>query len=762
MPLDRFTIAPFEQNSGMQNNRRPWLIPDEAFEQLTNAYNFRGRIRKRFGSRWVGNTQLSSRFRIACGTYSAPTSPVPAGSGAVGQNFSIENVIFTVNVLGTPANLLVANGSATTATFDTTTGAFVFAGVLDATGNPVSNASPIYYYPALPVMGLVTQETSTLSNEKLIGFDTRYAYQYVAGSGWERLATGTATWSGSNSDFFWGTTWRSADAYDKVLFVTNFNENETDYMRYLNGTTWASFRPLITATDNLNATAILVVFKNRLLAFNTWESVTATPPGNNYQNRVRWCQVGSPLDVDAWRQDIPGRGGGVDAPTAEAIVTVEFIKDRLIVFFERSTWELVYTSNDVRPFVWQQINTELGAESTFSVIPFDRVAVGVANVGIMACNGSNVDRIDDSIPDAVFEIHNIDSGVERVYGIRDYFVEMVYWTFPALDASSDQPYPNRVLVYNYKSGTWAFNEDSITAFGYIQPQSADTSTTWDSNTITWDSDETWANAPQQALFRNVIAGNQEGYTFIVDASHPTNAPVLSITDITAGANNVLTLTVVDHNLRPGDFIYITDVDATDNMELINHKIFKVALADPISKDKFTIPYPTALPVIAGTYAGGGVISRVTNPDILTKQYNFYFKQGRNAYVNKVEFQVDATTHGQTQVDYYVSTNPRSMVQASGSIGTNAIVGTNTLDTFPYPTIPFEADSTRLVHPVYFQADGEFIQFRIRMTDEQTMTVIRTSNGDGPPETFSYSGPSFEDFQLHSMTIYASPSSSRLQ
>ena len=34
--MDRFLIAPF--NSGLQKNLKPWLIPDDAFEQLINAF----------------------------------------------------------------------------------------------------------------------------------------------------------------------------------------------------------------------------------------------------------------------------------------------------------------------------------------------------------------------------------------------------------------------------------------------------------------------------------------------------------------------------------------------------------------------------------------------------------------------------------------------------------------------------------------------------------------------------------------------------
>ena len=738
MAADRFFIAPFDKESGEQTNVKPWLIPDEAFAELTNAYVFRGRVRKRFGSRWLGNDQLSSRFRINVGTTDgggnlAASVPVsggaPIATPAIGQMFSIGAEVFTVNVLGNPANLLIS-GATVAATFDTTTGAFSFTG---ATINTI-----VYYYPSLPVMGLQTYEANNVNEEVIVGFDTRFAYRYV--NGWERLATetapGDAFWTGSNAQFFWTTTWTGVNAAAKIFFVTNFNENEPRSMRSFDGVTWSQFMPAVTGAEFLISARIIVPFKNRLIAFNTWEG--AAFPGTNYPNRARYSQIGSPLAADAFRQDIAGKGNAIDCPTTEAIVTVEFVKDRLIVFFERSTWELVYIGNQAYPFTWQQINTELGAESTFSIVPFDKVAIGVGNVGIHACNGANVERIDEKIPDAIFRIHNNDDGIQRVYGIRDYFVEMIYWTLPDVTRTSSQPYPNQVLVFNYQTGTWAFNIDSITCFGYIY-NTASTAITWDSAVVTWDDPVSWDSGTLQVNFRQVIAGNQEGYTFIIDSEETTNAAVLQITDIAIVAN-VVTITCVDHNMQEGDYIYLQDIIGTGNLNLLNDSIFEITL---ITQNTFSFTFDDGLgTILAGVYAGNGTISRVSNISITTKEYNFYASKGRNAYVSKVDFLVDKTDAGQIDVDYFISTSLNSMI----SSGTGSLLGTTTLDTFPYPSIPFEADASRLWHPVYFQADGECVQLNIAMNDEQLRDVdIREA-----------------DFQLHAMVFYAQPSSTRLQ
>lgn len=750
---DKFFIAPYDSESGLDTAVKPWLIPDRAFSVLNNAYVFRERVRKRFGSRYMGsndgNGQFESRARVSLGTTDASgniTANVPLSGGtpivtpAIGQAFSVGTQIFTVNSLtGIPVTLLIS-GTATLATWNITTGQVIINGA-DAN-------TTLYYYPSLPIMGLLSFENTAIDNELTYAFDTKFAYGYTSGSGWNRLSgeatAGAATWNGNDSQFFWSCTYTGTNPFDQVFFVTNFNQNEPNYMRYFFNNQWQNFRPQVDSSNFLNSARILVPYKNHLLAFNTWEGASLVSQ-NNYQNRVRWSALGNPLATNAWRSDLPGNGNGLDAPTTEAIVTVSFVKDQLIVGFERSTWALNYTGNQVYPFQWYQINNEYGCEATFSIVEFDKISLYAGQVGYFACNGANVERIDQKIPDQIFKVHNLDAGIYRIYGIRDYFVEMVYWTFPNTAASSDFPYPNKVLVYNYRTGTWAINDDSITAFGYFQPQAG---VTWDSTSVTWDSDITWDSGAATPRFQNVIAGNQEGYIFIIDPDETTNASVLQITDILAitANNNTITITSVNHNLSEGDYIYFAGITGTGNITLLNDTIFPVIndSANPITSNTFTILYEDSTGnILNGVYSGGGTMARVSNINIKTKEFNFYAKQGRNAVINKVDFMVDNTTYAQTQVNFYISTNLNSFAN-DGT--TNYLIGTSTLEMFPYPTYyPYETGATRLWRSVYLWAEGECIAIELLMNDAQMRDV-----------NVMYSG-----FTLHAMIIYSKPSS-RLQ
>ena len=152
MPFDRFFIGPLQ--TGLQQNLRPFLISDDAFEQLQNAYVFRGRVRKRFGERLMGTgwdsaitEPLFSRLRINLGNTDGSgnfSGTVPGAIFKVGQEFSVGDEIFTVYQTGTPA-VMLDTGAATVKTYNTTTGAVVINGAAAATA--------VYFYPGEPVMG---------------------------------------------------------------------------------------------------------------------------------------------------------------------------------------------------------------------------------------------------------------------------------------------------------------------------------------------------------------------------------------------------------------------------------------------------------------------------------------------------------------------------------------------------------------------------------------------------------------------------------
>lgn len=761
--FDRFMIAPEGFSVGLETDKKSWLIPDETFASLSNAYVFRGRVRKRFGSYLMGdqttgtgtfNSRLAVLLTIPTngGGNASGTVPGDIVVGRIGQAFTIGTEIFTVYQTGTPAAML-KTGSTVAATYNTTTGAYSFTGATPGTG--------IYYYPANPVMGFAQYENGPINNQPTYAFDTQFAYLFSGGS-WNR--SGTAEWHGTNNDFFWTTNYYGTTPNTDYFFVTNFNE--IDPMWYFDGTTWTEFSseaaPVTVFLDNgasapgayVRTARIIIPFKNRLLLLNTVERNLSDGPGiyTYHVNRVRFSHLGSPLAPNAWlegNQDITigpdtfyGDGASYyDAPTEEEIISAEFIKDRLIVYFERSTWELAFTNNDSDPFRWQKINTELGSEATFSTVPFDKLILTIGNTGIHGCSGANVERIDNKIPQKVFEINDVASSVARIAGIRDFFSEMVYWTFPSDDQSNLSVFPNRILVYNYQNGAWAFNDDSITAWGYFEQQDG---ATWTSTNWTWAStNNSWGGGQTEAGFRQVIAGNQEGYVFVVDTDTSRNAPALQISNMT-WASPTLTLIVINHNLVVGSYVLIENVQGMTGVNGLIMQVQSITGTDILTLSPYQLPPPAPIISISGTYTGGGTLARVSNIEIRSKQWNPYVNEGRNVYIASMDFGVLKTDTGEITVDYFPSASDVSMIQ--NGTATGAILGTSVLETRPYTLVPLENYQTRLWHPLYFQCEGECIQIVMYYDNLQMVN----------PEV------SLEDFELQGIILKAMAISTRLQ
>lgn len=747
---DRFLIAPY--TSGEIRNVKPFLIPDDAFQSLYNMYVWRGFVRKRVGSSSLigslptSDPQLLSRLRIQVAVTAGNNAAgnVPAGTplNVIGQLFSVANdQIFTVNALGSPAAMLNTGGG--TGTYDTATGAFVLTGV-----DAVLDGTPIYFYPALPVMDFPTLYTTVTNFERYFAFDTRFAYEYQGNGGWQRLDLGAATWSGTDADFFSWINYQGNFDYEFFLFVVN--NVQADGIRYFDAGTnaWTqynrSYAPV--ANTEIYTCRIVIQFKNRLLLLNTLENDGAGNP-QRYQNRCRYSQIGAIGGVDAFYEPpiTYGRGGFVDAPTQQQIIAAQILRDRLIVYFESSTWELVYQNNEIAPFKWININIELGAESTNSLVPFDKGLLGIGDIGIHVCNGVNVDRIDNKIPDEVYEISNINNGIDRVFGIRDYDAELVYWSIPNVNVpnSTDLKFPNQLIVYNYRNDTWAQFDDSITAFGYIRLNNG---FTWEQlDFLTWSQWNTpWGAGQEQSRQPRVIAGNQEGFTFYLDRDIPFNARSLQITNLTVFAtdatSSTLDLDVINHNAVVGDGVRLQDIHGTGNMTDLNDVIALVISINSV--DSITVVVNV---VIAGTYEGGGTLALVSNINAITKQYNFYLEQGVNFTINKLDVLVRNTEKSVDPDDpggqISIKTFPNS-----GSLTNFADV--LVLPTIPYDTLyyPYEPFQTRLWHTVYPSIYGSFIQLVFYWEQEQLLNPFI----------------SLVPVEIHAMMFYAQVTDSRLQ
>lgn len=276
--------------------------------------------------------------------------------------------------------------------------------------------------------------------------------------------------------------------------------------------------------DRLERALMIFPYKDRMIALSTYEGAGFV----EFPQRCRYSQNGSvfvtspvptsyTFNANAWRQDVAGRGGFIDAPIGERIITAGFVRDVLVVLFEFSAWRLRYTANEAIPFVWERISSQYGSESTYSAIEFDNGVLSVGRTGVIATEPNSCQRIDEIIPDQVYQISNLNNSQRRVQGIRDYQRQLAYWTFPEGDEVS---FPNRTLVFNYLENNWTLYRQEFTAFGQFR---RDDTLTWGTALSTWGEEGSlWGSGDLQSGYPSVVAGNKLGKVFRLDRQFTTD------------------------------------------------------------------------------------------------------------------------------------------------------------------------------------------------------------------------------------------------
>ena len=568
------------------------------------------------------------------------------------------------------------------------------------------------YNPALPVMGLRTREINSINNEELVAFDQTYAYIFNGVSFEEFLSNTAKTWNGNDSDFFWTTNYWVGDGNLRIFWATNFNARGVvrDPIRYTNGvalSNWVDFAPQINNSGDVLAQCLAMLpFRGRMVVFNTFEG-SSLANCSPFPQRIRWAAIGNPFTVvsvpagivstvnpDAWKDDIRGQGGFLDIPTSESIVAVGFVRDNLVIYCERSTWQLRYTGRSISPFQIEKVNSELGAESTFSAVQFDTSLVGIGDKGIVECDSFKSNRIDIKIPDLVFQFNNLDEGTKRVHGIRDFIKRLAFWIYPYAPDDEQFPtenfFPNKRLVYNYENDSWATFDDSYTTLGNYQPAEPAKWSDYKDPPDIWSSqNNTWISRP--ALIPLIVGGNQQGYVEILDTNieveQEINDVSLYISNITGNTTTPTVIASINHNLLDGAVVQLSipGLQAFSNLDgqvfgiiRVDKDNFKLLIYDP-NTGQFSFPQLD----VPAVYIGGGQIIVRDNFTITSKKFNF-LDDGQNIQLGYIDILMNNTENGAISLNVYLDYNDSSPVNIPPD---NADPITQQPDTFFNSVVP---------------------------------------------------------------------------
>lgn len=216
-------VGPFSK--GLRNDIIPVYIDNDSFPVLINAYQWRGRVKRKRGTSLLGRLSRFLGTTDGSGNLTVTIAPAPIPSGI--SSFTIGTDVFT-DPGGVSPVTLITNSSGS-ATLNRTTG------VLTITGSQTATA--VIFYPSLPVMGL---EDLILTSTQFPGnlfFDTNYVYNVLTSTPfsiydvgfYKNPPTGTVnypgyvqkttvtpiSWNGQNYQQFWSTNYQGA------FWVTN-------------------------------------------------------------------------------------------------------------------------------------------------------------------------------------------------------------------------------------------------------------------------------------------------------------------------------------------------------------------------------------------------------------------------------------------------------------------------------------------------------------------------------------------------------------
>lgn len=434
--------------------------------------------------------------------------------------------------------------------------------------------------------------------------------------------------------------------------------------------------------------------------------------------------------ANAWFEDETGFGGNITAGVDQPIISASTNQDVIIVGFSYLQTRLVFTGNDVIPFIFYVINSEYGTSSTFSTINMDKFVLSRGTRGFIGTSQTNAERIDLPIIDKNFEVSLTNNGSERICAQRDFISEWVYFTYPVND--DVDKFPNQTLQYNYRDDTWAIFKESYTTYGAFRPLSGLTWATIGMKYPTWSVwNDPWNAGVSTLLQPLVIAGNQQGFVIARD-NGTGEEPSLTIQNIIGS-----TVRSPDHTLNQGDYLVISGVLGALGSQL-NGKVFSVGPI--IDKDSFILN-PT---IAGGTYIGGGLITRLFVPFIQTKQFPMAWGMGRKTRLGPQQYLLSTTDNSQITLLIYLSMDATSKYNDSFIVPSplsinNSLVYSTVLFTCPESTnlglTPANTNLQQLVDPatgitqakqmwhrINTSLIGDTVQLGFTMSDSQMREV----------------------------------------
>lgn len=382
-----------------------------------------------------------------------------------------------------------------------------------------------------PIMGIMQFQNETTGEIDLVVATTVNLYLWTD-AGFVAFSL-PSPFTGTILNFFNWANWTPTIESGSMLYFTNNKDPVAtwDGTVTLGVPTISSF-PTLTidgSGDTITTCLDVKAYKNRLLYILPTLSSSGTPQNQS----IFWSAINNYDNVIV---DTPGNGGYLAAPTGDTIVSAEFLRDILIVFFTKSTWLFRYTGNDSQPFRWDRLNSTKANNSPYGTIAYDEKCTSIGKDGMISCDGVNVERYDVGIVDyyeTYFqEMYYSQSFSQRYDNLSQAWILYVSTanTFPPV--GSIAPGSDQALIYNFLEQTFSTYTFSV-PMTCLGTYFASEGTAWQNFTTTWaDTPSIWRSYGYQDNAPVLLGGDTAGNVYIMDTINETNDydPTTSLND----------------------------------------------------------------------------------------------------------------------------------------------------------------------------------------------------------------------------------------
>ena len=648
MSYSSFLIANYA--TGYDKELQPWLLPNDAFTQLTDCYVYRGVLNKRDGYNGfaTGKTSTYTESRMVHNVadevigaangillvFTSTLADIPLRRGSVTITYTIAATPHSVTDNGnggftgfdidsTPANTFV----------NYTTGAIQI--TFTVAPDNATNVTVTYDgFQGLPVMGIMSYWPVNDVRQMLV-VDTKYVNLYNPAT--DRLEDiSTTTYNGGNSDFWGWVNYADASSNPRLLFCDRVNG---DVIQQWDGSTITDYVYTLSGVSTLNARQMFN-FNGRLILFQTRENGTLFP------KRIRISGIGANCDVF---DDTATGAGFIDIDDNNQFFGAALNRNDLLFYTESSSWVMKYTGNDVNPFSLQRLDSSRGSFAAFAVISYLNRTMAASPYGLTLNDGYAIERMDDNLPQFTFNTIN-DQYFDRCFSAFQDEDRDVYMMYPSVNderpALVDANASDEILIANFEEDNFCIYNIPLSCMGNFQETinvqwmdltAAENNANWDAMAANYNN---WNAFPFTIASPVSIGGGHKGEIWQMNNTEGLDNPQM-IRNITIIATLEPTIQVTTdwNNYELGDSIFFTNVGGM--VEINGKQGVIISIDTPFNV--FTVEFDEEETGVTLTpWTIGGTANRCIPMVATSKKLNPWIEQDKKVRCGWMYFYVSVT------------------------------------------------------------------------------------------------------------------------